>query len=91
MRERMPEVTRGFLEDYIGGLLDAAGVRLAEDHLARISWVALKLRQDHAIRRRLCEMFAPVLSEPVPEQLLRLVGPTDRQAGRYREGDGLLP
>lgn len=85
MTKRMPEATQDFLEDYIGGRLDAVGIRLAEDHLVRNPEVALKLRQDHAIRRRLRDMFAPVLAEPIPEHLLRLLDSTDGRIGRSGE------
>ncbi|WP_042442632.1 hypothetical protein [Azospirillum sp. B510] len=91
MTKRMLEVTQDFLEDYIGGRLDAAGARLAEDHLARNPDVALKLRQDHAIRQRLRDMFAPVLAEPIPEHLLRLLDSTDRQVRRGgKENESVL-
>ncbi len=73
MSERTPEITRQDLDDYASGKLDAANAGPVESYLAKNPQIAAQIRQDQVVRERLREMFAPVLSDPVPDRLLNVL------------------
>lgn len=85
MNKQTPEMSRQHLDDYVSGKLDAARSGLVQEYLAANPDVALRIRCDWAVRERLREMFAPVLSEPIPSRLREVLAAA-RPSGKPRTG-----
>jgi len=82
MSEQTPGISRQQLDDYVRGKLDAASSGRVEAYLTDNPDVAMQIQQDCRVQERLREMFAPVLSDPIPERLLDILTSVRSRASR---------
>ena len=73
MSKQAPGITRHDLEAYTSGTLDPTARERVKACLADPPGLERRLRQDRSVRSLLREMFAPVLREPIPERMRKLI------------------